>query len=245
MTYFELNEPLLPPNPETVGMQDLSGLLKAHLKQARKQARKQASQTLGSQIAQKIEKAVRSTVSAVSFSELDQAFIAWGFIALAIFSLAQFSHMSWTSQSLVDAALTGIGIALTAKLTWRLACSERLRWVVGLWSALMAGGTIATVYGIFYGVGIILANLCLLWLGICAVGYLAMGIGLRSRCFTAASVVHAIAILAIELHPSSQFLTSGLVMALTLFFFSVVPWDMRAAEAEELCGLKPPFMQNS
>jgi hypothetical protein len=235
MTYFELNEPLLPPHPETVGMQDLNGLIKAHLKQAKKQTNQQ---TIG-QIAHQLAEVIRSPFSAVSLSQLDQAFIAWGFIALAIFSLAQFSQMSWTTQSLLDAALTGIGIALTAKLTWRLACSERLRWVVGLWSVLMAGGTLATVYGIFYSIGIILANLCPLWLGLCSAGYLAMGIGLRSRCFSAASVVHAIAILEIAIHPGSQFFTSGLVMALTLFFFSVVPWDMRAIEAEELCGLKP------
>jgi hypothetical protein len=263
MTYFDLNEPLLPPNPETVGMQDLSGLFKAHLKQARKQARKQSgkhgqatqplgqylsqmlSQKVSSQIAQQTAKAMRFASSlALSFTELDQAFLAWGFIALAIFSLAQFSHMSWTSQSLIDAALTGVGIVGTAKLTWRLACNERLRWVVCLWAVLMMGGTIATTYGIFCGVGPILMNLCSMWLGLCALGYLAMGVGLRSRCFSAASLVHAIAIIVLKLHPSSQFLTSGLVMALTLFFFSVVPWDMRAAEAEELCGMKPAVRQN-
>jgi hypothetical protein len=245
MTYFELNEPLLPPHPETVGMQDLNGLLKAHLKQARKQTGNQANRKPGRQIAQQLAEAIRSSFSAVSFSELDQAFIAWGFIALAIFSLAQFSQLSWTTQSLLDAALTTIGIALTAKLTWRLACSERLRWVVGLWSVLMAGGTMVTLYGIFCSVGVILANLCLLWLGLCSAGYLAMGIGLRSRCFSAASVVHAIAILALGIHPGSQFFTSGLVMSLTLFFFSVVPWDMRAIEAEELCGLKPNSRPNA
>jgi hypothetical protein len=237
MTYFELNEPLLPPNPETIGMQDLSGLIGAHLKKARKQAGRTSGRQAGSPIAQRLAKALRSVSFTVSFSELDQAFLAWGFIALAIFSLAQFSLMSWTSQALIDAALTGVGIAGTSKLTWRLACSERLRWVVCLWAALMVGGTIATTYGIFCSVGVILANLCLLWLGLCSVGYLAMGIGLRSRCFTAASLVHGLAIIALELHPQSQFLTSGLVMSLTLFFFSVVPWDMRAAEAEELCGL--------
>jgi hypothetical protein len=233
MTYFELNEPLLPPNPETIGMQDLSGLLKAHVKQARRHASKQS----GRSIAQRLAKALRSNSFTVSFSELDQAFLAWGFIALAIFSLAQFSLMSWTSQALVDAALTAVGIAGTSKLTWRLACSERLRWVVGLWAALMVAGTMATLYGIFGSVGLILANLCLLWVGLCSVGYLVMGIGLRSRCFTAASLVHGLAIIALETHPQSQFLTSGLVMSFTLFFFSMVPWDMRAAEAEELCGL--------
>ena len=153
--------------------------------------------------------------------------------------------LSWPDQALVDAALTGLGIVSTSKLTWRLACSESLRWVVCLWAVLMMGGMIATAYGIFCGVGIILANLCLLWLSLCAAGYLAMGIGLRSRCFTAASLVHGFALIEVQLHPSDQFLVSGLVMAVTLFFFSVVPWDMRAAEAEELCGIQPITRQIS
>lgn len=219
MTFFELNEPLLPPPSKTVGMRDLNGLFKAHLRR----------------IAQRLIELLPS----VSFTELDQAFTAWGLIALAIFSLAQFSMVSWATQALIDAALTGAGIAGTAKLTWRLAYSESLRWVVGLWTMLMAGGMIATAYGIFCGVGVILANLCVLWLGLCAAGYLAMGVGLRSRSFFSACLVHSLAIIAVQSHPAGQFLISGLVMSLTLFFFSVVPWDMRAAEAEELCGMKP------
>ncbi len=180
-----------------------------------------------------------ASLPSVSFTELDQAFLAWGFVALAIFSLAQFSTLGWTTQAIVDAALTGAGIAGTAKLTWRLACSESLRWVIGLWTMLMAGGMIVTAYGIFCGIGLILANLCLLWLGLCTAGYLAMGVGLRSRSFSSASLLHGLAIIALPIHPTSQFLISGLVMSLTLFFFSVVPWDMQAAEAEELCGMRP------
>ena len=204
-------------------MRDLNGLFKAHF-------RRIAERSIGS-------------LPSVSFTELDQAFTAWGLIALAIFSLAQLSTLSWTTQALIDAALTGAGIVGTAKLTWRLACSESLRWVVGLWTMLMAGGMIATAYGIFYGVGVILANLCLLWLGLCVAGYLAMGVGLRSRSFSSACLVHGLAIVAVQIHPAGQFLISGLVMSLTLFFFSLVSWDMRAAEAEELCGMKPGGMK--
>lgn len=218
MTFLELNEPLVPPHSKTIGMRDLNGLLRAHFRQI-------SDRLIGS-------------LPSVSFTELDQAFTAWGFIALAIFSLAQFSMLSWATQALVDAALTGAGIAGTAKLTWRLAYSESLRWVVGLWTMLMAGGMIATAYGIFYGVGLILVNLCLLWLGLCTAGYLSMGVGLRSRSFISAGLVHGLAIIAVQIHPADQFLISGLVMSLTLFFFSLVPWDMRAAEAEELCGMK-------
>ncbi len=230
MTSFDLSEPLLPPHAETVGMQDLNGLIKAHVKQ-------QAAHPLLSKFL------LPSTLPfSFSFSQLDQAFLVWGVIALAIFSLAQFSTLSWMTQSLLDAALTGIGIISTSKLTWRLACSERLKWVVCLWAVLMMGGMIATAYGIFCsnrpGAVLILLNLCPLWLGLCAVGYLAMSVGLQSRCFGAASWVHGSAVAALSIYPHDQFLITGLIMALTLFFFSVVPWDMRAAEAEELCGFQ-------
>lgn len=231
MTSFDLSEPLLPPYPKTVGMQDLNGLLKAHFKP------QQAAHSLLARLLRFPSRSLN-----LSFSQLDQAFLVWGAIALAIFSLAQFGALSWMTQSLLDAALTGMGIVSTSKLTWRLACSERLKWVVCLWAVLMMGGMIATAYGIFWssspGAVLILINLCPLWLGLCAVGYLAMSIGLQSRCFGAASWVHGWAIVALSFYPHSQFLSTGLTMALTLFFFSVVPWDMRAAEAEELCGLQ-------
>ncbi|MGB7248000.1 MAG: hypothetical protein WBC73_03595 [Phormidesmis sp.] len=211
MNSFNLTQPLLPPHSETIGMRDLKGLMKAHLKQW------------------------DSVLSAVYLSELDQAFVAWGLIAIAIFSTAQFSPLSWTTQAMLDAALTGVGIAGTSGLTWQIAHIAQLRWVVFLWATLMTSGMIITAYGIFGGVGLILINLCPLWLGLCAAGYLAMSVGMRSRCFSACAVVHGLAIAGLEIYPGWQFFTSGLVMALTLFFFSVVPWDMRAIEAEEPC----------
>ncbi|MGI8936224.1 hypothetical protein [Leptolyngbya sp. BC1307] len=165
-------------------------------------------------------------------SELDQAFVLWGAIALAVFSLGEFSQLSWTTQAVIDAALTGAGIAGTAGLTWLIACEARLRWVVCLWAVLMMAGMIVTAGGIFGGVGVILANLCVLWLALCAVGYGAMAWGMRSHCFSAASGVHGLAMVWLCLQPGSQFLISGLVMGLTLFFFSIVPWDMRTAEAD-------------
>lgn len=217
MTSFDLNEYTTPRPSEAIAMRDSSGLIKAHFK--------------GCLL-------TKPTLPTLSFSELDQAFIAWGIIAIAIFAIAQFSLLGWQTQAFIDAALTSLGIASTSGLTWRLASSEKLRWVIFLWAGLMSGGMALTAYGIFGSVGLVLLNLCPLWLGLCSLGYLAMGVGLRSRSFTAASLVHGLSIFALPLHPSWQFLTTGLVMAFTLFFFSVVPWDMRSAEADELCGLR-------
>lgn len=159
------------------------------------------------------------------FSEIDQAFIVWGVLTLSIFSLGQFSPISWTAQAVLDAALTGAGIATTSGLTWAIATQAKLRWVIFLWAVLMTIGIVVTAWGLFYSSALILSNLCFLWLGLCAAGYGAMAIGMKSRCFTAACLVHFVAIASLSYSSSYQFLISGLVMAFTLFFFSVVPWD--------------------
>lgn len=168
----------------------------------------------------------------ICFTEIDQAFLVWGAVTSVIFAIAQFSTISWATQAMLDAALTGAGIAITSGLTWAIASSAKLRWVIFLWAGLMIVGTIATTYGIFYSSALVLSNLCLLWLGLCVVGYGAMAIGMQSRCFTAACLVHLVAIPALSYTLSCQFFTSGLVMALTLFFFSVVPWDMQASDTD-------------
>ncbi|MGD1898600.1 MAG: hypothetical protein ACFB16_16795 [Phormidesmis sp.] len=164
----------------------------------------------------------------ICFTEIDRAFLVWGALTLIMFSMGQFSAMSWTTQAILDAALTGAGIVATSGLTWAIASSAKLRWVVFLWAALMTAGTIATAYGIFYSSTLILLHLCLLWLGLCSIGYGAMAIGMRSRCFTATCLVHLGAIAGLGYTSSWQFFSSGLIMALTLFFFSVVPWDRQA-----------------
>ena len=176
------------------------------------------------------------------FTRIDQAFLLWGVLTLVIFSLGQFSLLSWSLQAVIDAALTGVGIALTSRLTWAIACQAKLRWVVLLWAVLMSVGTIATTYGIFYSSGLILSHLCVLWLALCVAGYGAMAIGMRSRCFTAACLVH-LGALATPFYESItglshtsgwQFFYSGLVIASTLFFFSFVPWDRQPSDAKSV-----------
>lgn len=196
---------------ETIGIQDLSGLLKAHVSR---------------QI---------SRIPSICLTELDQAFVAWGLIALIIFAIAQFSSLSWADQAVIDAALTGVGVAGTSGLTWNIATIANLRWVVFLWAGLMWIGMALTAYGIFGGVAIILANLCALWMGLCALGYGMMAVGMRSWSFSACFWLHVFAIASLHQQPEWQFLISGLVMSLTLFFFSVVPWDMQDTAPDEPC----------
>lgn len=204
-------------SPDALGMQDLNGLLKVHLKN---------------------KLALHSPLNVfadICFTAIDQAFVIWGVITFAIFCFAQFSMLDWRIQAVIDSALTGVGVLTTSGITWKIANEEKLRWVIFLWAGLMGSGVIATTYGIFYSVVPILSNLCLLWLGLCAVGYGIMAVGMQSRCFTAACLVHGLAIAGLDYQTGWQFLASGFVMAFTLFFFSVVPWDMQASEFDNPC----------
>lgn len=202
-----------------IRMRDPHSLATAHLR------------FLAAQLVARSHRAAAGVAASVCFTSIDRAFILWGIASMAIFSLAQFSLLSWTTQAIIDAAITGASIALTSSLTWQIAKEEDLRWVVFLWAILMTGGMALTAYGIFCGVGTLLLNLCSMWLGLCTLGYTVMGFKMRSFSFTSAAVAHGMGIFILDLLPSWQFLASGLVMALTLFFFSIVPWDMRTVPA--------------
>ncbi|MEO1395381.1 MAG: hypothetical protein AAFV90_20965 [Cyanobacteria bacterium J06634_5] len=215
MTSFDLHTVLSSSSSEAIGMQDLTGLLKVHVRRR-----------LDSRLA---------SLRALWFTELDQAFAAWGVVTILIFSQAQFTALSWTTQAAIDTALTAIVTGGTSGLTWKIASTARLRWVVGLWAMLMMVGMALTLCGIHGGVAVILMNLCPLWLGICALGYGVMAVGMRSRCFATCALVHGLAIPGLSIEPSWQFFTSGLVMSLTLFFFSIVPWDMQSEEDGDPC----------
>ena len=204
-------------NPEVLSMQDLNGLLRVHLKHRL---------TLQNRL---------NVFTDICFTEIDQAFIIWGAITLVIFCFAQFSMLDWRNQAVMDAVLTGVGIMATSGITWKIAIAEKLRWVIFLWAGLMSAGLLVTTYGIFCSTVLILSNLCLLWLGLCAIGYGMMAVGMQSRCFTAACLVHMLAMAALNYQTGWQFLASGFVMAFTLFFFSVVPWDMQASDFDIPC----------
>ena len=92
-----------------------------------------------------------------------------------------------------------------------------------------------TAYGVVEGVVFILTNLCPIWLALCALGYGLMSVGMRSHAFTAASLVHSVAIIAMPFQAHWQLMDTGLVIAYTLFFFSVIPWDMQASETDNPC----------
>ncbi|MEO0456724.1 MAG: hypothetical protein AAF152_09085 [Cyanobacteria bacterium P01_A01_bin.114] len=168
------------------------------------------------------------TVLDTHFTRIDQVFLVWSGISGAIFATAHFfPTLSWTIQAAVWAVLTCVGVMTMANLAWFWVQVERLRWVIYLWSGLMIAGTVLTVYGIFHGVPLILINLCGLWLGLCAIGYAVMGIGMRSRGFLLAALLHLATIPAVRSLSTWQFLLTGGVMAGSLLLFACIQWDMR------------------
>ncbi|EDX85843.1 hypothetical protein S7335_3546 [Synechococcus sp. PCC 7335] len=210
MTSSDFRDPLETFKSGSLGMQDLSGLLETHLRQR-----------------------IQNWPS-FCFSIIDQAFLIWGGLTLIIFLIGQFSSVSWMTQATFDAALTGVGIASTSSLTWALINDERLNWVILLWAGLMTAGIVVTAYGIYGGVSTLMVSLCPIWMGLCALGYGAMAVGMRSHAFTAACLVHTLAIMLLYNQPNWQYLTTGLVISSTLLFFSIVPWDMQIAETDTL-----------
>jgi hypothetical protein len=66
-----------------------------------------------------------------------------------------------------------------------------------------------------------------MWLGLSAIGYICTGIGMRSRAFTLASLVHLLGIAVLPYLGSWQFLSTGIVIAASLLVFAGVQWDMR------------------
>lgn len=104
---------------------------------------------------------------------------------------------------------------------------ERLRWVLYSWVILMLTGVALTDLSIFLSWGEILMRLCPMWLALSALGYFCTGIGMRSRAFTLAGMVHLLSILVLPYVGGWQFLTTGLVMATSLALFAEVQWDMR------------------
>lgn len=203
MTFFNSTEPIIRRKQTALDLQDLCGLLKI-----------------------KIEIGNNQLFSRF-YTRVDQALLLWGIIALTIFTTAQFLPLSWITQAYFWSALTLVATAWMISLTNFWTKVEQLSWVMYLWGALMLLTLILTNLGIFGGWGIVLMNLCPLWLGSCAVGYFLTGLGLRSRLFMLIGLIHLCGIAVLPLITGWQFLATGLIIAGSLVLLSELQWDMR------------------
>lgn len=161
------------------------------------------------------------------YTRIDQVFVVWGLITAIIFFTAQFAPIDWITQATFWSILTGIGTVGMTVLTHFWVKVERLRWVLYSWIALMLAGIVVTDLGILCGWGIVLMNLCPLWLGLSALGYICTGIGLRSRAFILAGLFHVLGIFFLPFLIGWQFLATGLIMTINLLMFAETQWDMR------------------
>ena len=203
MTFFNPVEPIIRRKQEALDFQDRQGLLSLELKIGHK------------------------TVISMFYTRIDQVFVLWGLICAAIFVTAQFAPISWVIQAGLWSVLTLLGTVGMVVLTHFWVKVERLRWVLCCWVALMISGVALTDLSIFLSWGQILMHLCPMWLGLSAIGYICTGIGMRSRAFTLASLVHLLGIAVLPYLGSWQFLSTGIVIAASLLVFAGVQWDMR------------------
>jgi len=205
MTFFNVTEPMIRRKQTALDIQDLCGLVTI-----------------------KIELGNNQLFSRF-YTRIDQALLLWSGIVLIIFTTAQFLPISWVTQAYFWSILTLLAIGAMVILTRFWTKVEQLSWVMYLWGSLMLFSLALTNFGIFAGSGIILMNLCSLWLGSCAFGYFLTGIGLKSRLFFLIALIHLVAIAILPMVVGWQFLATGLVIASSLVLLSEVQWDMRDA----------------
>lgn len=183
------------------------------------------------------------TVVSWLYTRIDQVFLLWGWITGIIFLTPHFfPALSWVDQALFWSVLSIAGTGLMVWLAWFWVAVERLRWLIYLWSELVILGVALTDYGIFAGEGFILANLCALWLVLCAIGYGLMGFGMRSRAFLIVAGLHLATVPLLGMMPAHQFLATAMVMSGSLFLLAEVQWDMRPpTESEMLSAAQNAF----
>lgn len=203
MPLFASSEPLLRPKQTALDVQDLKGIWSVHWQIGFLQ------------------------LWHSHYTRIDQIFLFWAFASSFMFTVAQFTSLSWSLQawlwSLVSLA-TGL---LMTRWTWCWTGIERLRWLIWLWLIVLVVGIGLTDYSIFGHWGWMMGHLCALWLLLCAIGYVITGVGLESRSLCLIGLIHGIGIGLLPILPDYQFFATGLIMASTLLFLGEYQWDMR------------------
>ncbi|WP_026732842.1 hypothetical protein [Fischerella sp. PCC 9605] len=159
------------------------------------------------------------------YTRIDQAFILWGILLIPMFATAQFFPFSWNLQAVVWSILSMIGTVKMFSWTQYWVKRRHVSWVLYCWVLLMLFGIILTDLGIFFGWGEVLLNLCPLWLGLSALGYLCTGLGVRSRTLIFIGTLHLLAIFILPYLASWQFLSTGALMVFCLLMLAELEWD--------------------
>ncbi|MBD2168032.1 hypothetical protein H6G04_26970 [Calothrix membranacea FACHB-236] len=156
---------------------------------------------------------------------VDQACIFWSLLLLTIFVNAQFLPISWSLQATLWSILSCIGtVAMVSWATYWVK-ERQVRWVLYSWVMLMLFGVVLTDLSIYLGWGKILSNLCALWLGLSAIGYICTGLGVRSRALIFTGILHLLLIFLLPYIVPWQFLITGAFMAFCLLMLAEFQWD--------------------
>jgi hypothetical protein len=166
------------------------------------------------------------TIHSSFYTKHDQACLLWSALSGSLFVIAQFLPVSWVTQAIVASVVTLIGVAGMIYLTWYLTTAERrLAIVLFSWVGLMLTGAIVTDLSIFLSWLPVLMNICTFWLSLSAIGYLITAIGMRSRAFFLAAMLHLLAIGILPHVGQWQPLTTGIVIALSVYLIAELQWD--------------------
>jgi len=204
MSFSNSTEPLLRTKQTALDVQDLQGLLRIYWQVGNK------------------------TIFSGFYTRIDQVFILWGLINALIFSTAQFFPLSWHLQAIFWSTLSVVGLGGMVILVHYWVRVEKVVWVVYAWILLMLSGVILTDFSIFLGWGEVLIRLCPLWLVLNALGYFCTGIGLQSRTFMFTGLIHLLSIGILPYVGGWQFLTTGIVIVVSLLLLAEMQWDMRS-----------------
>jgi hypothetical protein len=201
MTYFNPNAPLLCRKQSVLELPELPGVWRCHWQ-------------LGN-----------ITVFSTFYTRLDQACLLWSVISIIIFGTAQFVPISWMTQAVWWSVLSAIGTVGMVALMPSWVKGEELGWILHSWVILMLLGLVITDLGIFLGWGTVLMNLCPLWLGLVALGYLCTGFGMRSRTLMLVGLVHILGIAILPYVGAWQFLATGIIMGGSVLLLAELQWD--------------------
>ncbi|BAZ41565.1 hypothetical protein NIES4101_75310 [Calothrix sp. NIES-4101] len=159
------------------------------------------------------------------YTRIDQAFILWSLLLIPMFVTAQFLPISWSLQAALWSVLSCLGTGIMMSWTSYWVKRRQVEWVLYCWAFLMVIGVIVTNLGILFSWGEVLLNLCPLWLGLSAFGYLCTGFGVRSRTIIGTGILHAIAIFLLPYFSGWQFLATGTLMVSCLLLLAEFEWD--------------------
>lgn len=184
------------------------------------------------------------TIHSSFYTKHDQACLLWSLLSGSIFVIAQFLPVSWITQAIFASGVTLVGIAGMIYLTWYLTAERRLAIVLFAWAGLMLLGAIVTDLSILLSWLPVLTHICAFWLSLSTIGYLITAIGMRSRAFFLAALLHLVAIGILPYVASWQPLTTGIVIGCSVYLIAELQWDsngvcghqVRQGEREEWVG---------